>query len=263
MMMESQVVKTNGLCFNQESANLWYRIYDWCYTEGYTSDRLCIARNIISLNISSIHELGLNASTLDAIKSNFKIFEKENVRQYIKVRNDISQTLLDMQGKVNSIVEGFTSDFHKSVISLGTFFLTVMVVRVISKGDISGAFTGSIVLLSFAFIALSAVNLIYSRKILERKERLFTKHYKQLKDRYNQLLSDEESQQIFEDCNPKTDGTHANFIQWQKNRYTWIWALSLVLFSFLLIGIWFYNLLETSNLAKVIKILVECCTKNI
>lgn len=263
MMMESQIVKTNGLCFNQESANLWYRIYDWCYTGGYTSDRLCIARNIISLNITSIHELRLNASTLDAIKSNFKIFEKDNVRQYIKVRNDISQTLLDMQGKVNSIVEGFTSDFHKSVISLGTFFLTVVVVRVISKGDISGAFTGSIVLLSFAFIALSAVNLIYSRKILERKERLFTKHYKQLKDRYNQLLSEEESQQIFEDCNPKIDGTHANFIQWQKNRYTWIWVLSLILFSLLLIGMWFYNLLETSNLAKVIKILVECYTKNI
>lgn len=263
MTIEFQMVKTEELCFNTDSTTQWYKIYDWCYTGGYTSERLCIARNIISLNCTSTNELMLNASTLDAIKSNFKIFEKDNVRQYIKVRNDISQTLLAMQEKVNTIVEGFTSDFHKSVISLGTFFLTVMVVRVIAKGDITGGFTGNIVLLSFAFIVLSVVNLIYSRKSLDKKEKLFTKHYEQLKDRYSQLLSEEEIQQVFEDSDPKKVGAHANYIQWQKNIYTWIWAISLFVFAALLISMWCYNIFETSNVVKVFKTIVKCCIKNI
>lgn len=263
MMIESHIVKTQNLCFNTASAMQWYKIYDWCYTGGYTSDRLCIARNIISLNCINTNELSLNASTLDAIKSNFKIFEKDNVRQYIKVRNDISQTLLNMQEKVNTVVEGFTGDFHKSVISLGTFFLTVIVVRVIAKGDIAGGFTGNIVLLSFAFIALSAVNLIYSRKSLDRKEKLFTKHYEQLKDRYSQLLSEEERQKMFDDSDPRKVGTHANYIQWQKKRYTWIWAIALMVFALLLVYMWCYNLFEVSNVAKILKTIVICCTKNI
>ena len=262
MTIKSYMVKTEDMHFNTDSAKQWYKIYDWCYTGGYTSERLCIARNIISLNCSNTNELSLNALTLDAIKSNFKIFEKDNVRQYINVRNDISQTLLAMQEKVNAIVEGFTGDFHKSVISLGTFFLTVMVVRVIAKGDITGGFTGNIVLLSFAFIVLSFVNLIYSRMLLERKEKLFTKHYEQLKDRYSQLLSEEEIQKVFEDSDPKKVGTHANYIQWQKNRYTWIWAIALLVFALLLVLMWCYNLFETSNVVKIFKMIIKCYTRN-
>ena len=204
----------------------------------------------------------MNESTLDSIKSNFKIFEKDNVRQYIKVRNDVSKTLLDLQEKVNSIVEGFTGDFHKSVISLGTFFLTVMVVRVIANGGIAGAFTRGIALLSLAFIALSAVNLVYSRKTLNRKEKLFTKHYDQLKERYSQLLSEEEEQKMFEDSDPKKDGTHANYILWQKNRYTWIWAIALVIFALLVVWLWCYNLFEMSNIGEILKAIVKCFTKN-
>lgn len=263
MMMESQAVKTKDLEFDTTSTEQWYKIYDWCYTGGYTSDRLSITRNIISLNCPDINKLKLNDSTLGAIKSNFKIFEKENVRQYIKVRNDVSKTLLDMQERVNAIVEGFTGDFHKSVISLGTFFLTVMVVRVIARGDIAGAFTGNIAILSLAFITLSAVNLVYSRESLCRKEKLFTKHYEQLKERYSQLLSEEEKQKMFEDSDPRKDGTHANYILWQKSRYTWIWAIALVLFALLVGLMWCYNLFETSNVVQIIKAIVKCSTKNI
>lgn len=262
MVMESKAVKTCDLWFDTASKVQWYNIYYWCYTGGYTSDRLSIARNIISLNCPNINKLELNKSTLDSIKSNFKIFEKDNVRQYIKVRNDVSKTLLDMQEKVNSIVEGFTGDFHKSVISLGTFFLTVMVVRVIANGDIAGAFTGNIAILSLAFIVLSAVNLIYSRKTLGRKERLFTKHYEQLKERYSHLLSEEEKQKMFEDSDPRKDGTHANYILWQKNRYTWIWAIALVIFALLVVWLWCYNQFETSNIGKILKSITRCYTKN-
>lgn len=263
LFSEGNVAKVPDLAFDEKSVDQWFAIYDWCYTGGYTSDRLTIARNIISLNCPNFGILELNNSTLGAIKSNFRIFEQDNVRQYIKVRKDVSSDLLTLQDKINSIVEGFTGDFRKSVVGLGTFFLTLVVVRVVAGGQWYEPFSNQIVVLSLLFLVLSAVVLVYSRKTLDKKEQLYTKHYGQLRERYDKLLSKEEADKIFEDGDPNKFGTHSNYIKWQKNRYTWIWALTLVAFFLFLIGAWCYNLFETTNICKIIKCFFACCTKNI
>ena len=263
LVSESNSALVAEMSFDEDSVGQWYEIYDWCYTGGYTSDRLVIARNIISLNCPNPECLKLNESTLGAIKSNFRIFEQDNVRQYVKVRNDVSKDLLALQDKINSMVEGFTGDFRKSVVGLGTFFLTLVVVRVVANGQWAGAFSGQVVALSFIFIVLSAVVLVFSRLSLDRKEKLYDKHYKQLRERYEPLLSKEEADKIFEDSDPKKLDSHSNYIQWQKNRYTWIWALTLVAFGVFLVSAWCYNLFETTNVYKIIKTIISCCTKNI
>jgi len=263
IVAEKQSILMKNFSFDKASVEQWYKIYNWCYTGGYTAERLTIARNIISLNCPQPDILSLNASTLAAIESNFKIFEKDNVRQYIKVRNDVSKTLLELQEKVNTIVEGFTGDFRKSVITLGTFFLTIVVVRVIAKGDMYGAFTTNIFLLSLVFIVLSAINLIYSRKALDRKEKLFTKHYDQLKKRYKTLFSEEEIKELFEDSDPDKVDSHASYILWIKLRYTRLWIIALVVFLILVFAMWSYNLFESTNLYRIIKVIYSCCTRNI
>ena len=135
--------------------------------------------------------------------------------------------------------------------------------RVIAGGQWYEPFSNQIVTLSLIFLALSVVMLIYSRKTLDKKEQLYTKHYGQLRERYDQLLSKEEADKIFEDGDPNKLGTHSNYIQWQKNRYTWIWALTLVAFFLFLVAAWCYNLFETTNICKIIKCIFACCTKNI
>lgn len=241
----------------------WFAIYDWCYTGGYSSDRLSIARNVISLNIPVGDIIKVNESTLQAIKSNFKIFEQDNVRQYIKVRNEISKLLIELQEKVNGIVEGFTGEFKKNIVAIFSFFLTVVVVRVIAKGDFLGGFTNPIIYLSFIFIGISVVLLIYSRIELSTKERLFDKHYKQLKERYTPLLSEEEISAIFNDCDPKKSGTHANYIQWQKKVYTWLWVASLVFLLIFLVGMLASNYLSSLDSCKITKAIIICCIRNI
>lgn len=263
VVSEGSQATVADMAFDEKSVDQWFAIYDWCYTGGYTSERLTIARNILSLNCPDYKHLKINDSTLDAIKSNFKIFEQDNVRQYIKVRNDVSKDLLILQDKVNSIVEGFTGDFRKSVAGLGTFFLTLVVVRMVANGQWSGAFSTQIVGLSFLFIVVSIILLIYSRLTLEKKEKLYTKHYKQLRERYEPLLSKEEADKIFDDGDPNKIESHSNYIQWQKKCYTRIWIFTLVLFSIFLVVAWCHNLFESTNLYKVIKAIVTCCTKSI
>lgn len=241
----------------------WFAIYDWCYTGGYSSDRISIARNVISLNIPVGDIIKVNETTLQAIKSNFKIFEQDNVRQYIKVRNEVSNLLLELQTKVNGIVEGFTGEFKKNIIAIFSFFLTVVVVRVIAKGDFLGGFSNPVIFLSFIFIGISAVLLIYSRSELSTKERLFDKHYKQLRDRYAPLLSEEELTTIFDDSDPKKCDTHANYIQWQKKVYTGLWIGSLIVLSLFLIYMLVSNCITSIGSCKITKAIISCCIRNI
>lgn len=263
LITEGKKPKVSDLAHNEASVNQWFDIYDWCYTGGYTSDRLAIARNIISLNCYDNSLLKLNESTLGAIKSNFRIFELDSVRQYIKVRKEVSNDLLALQDKINTIVDGFTGDFRKSVVGLGTFFLTLVVVRVVAGGHWYEPFSNQIIVLSLLFLGLSLIVLIYSRKTLVKKEQLYYKHYGQLRERYEQLLSKEEADKIFEDDDPNKLGTHSNYIQWQKKTYTWIWALTLLGFFFFLLIAWCHNLLETTNICKIFKFIISCCIKNI
>lgn len=251
------------LALEDKYCNHWFEIYDWAYTGGYVSDRLSIARNIISLNVQEKDLCSISDSTLCSIKSNFKIFEQDNVRQYIKVRNEISSFLIGMQREVNAIVDGFASDFKKNILAVFSFFLTVVIVRVISKGDFTGGFTTPVFILSLIFLVLSLALLVFSRMELGKKKELFEKHYDQTKNRYKSLLSDEEIKEMFEDCNPNKQGSHANYIEWQERVYTWLWIACVVVLAAFALFAWKYCLLSSLSKCQIINLILQCCIKNI
>lgn len=256
-------LKLNDLEIDDVYCEKWYDIYNWAYSGGYTLDRLSISRNIISLNCNANNIVSINESTFRSIKSNFKIFEQDNVRQYIKVRNEVSNMLISMQKEINTIVDGFTSDFKKNIIAVSTFFLTVIVVRVISKGDFTGGFTTPVMILSIIYLCISLGLLYYSRRELERKKNLFEKHYGQIKERYKILLSDEELKEMFEDSDPNKLQSHANYIEWQKDVYTKIWLGSIVALTLFVVFVWMMNLINDESICKLIQSVIKCCIKSI
>lgn len=256
-------LKLNDLEIDDVYCEKWYDIYNWAYSGGYTLDRLSISRNIISLNCNANNIVSINESTFRSIKSNFKIFEQDNVRQYIKVRNEVSNLLISMQKEINTIVDGFISDFKKNIIAVSTFFLTVIVVRVISKGDFTGGFTTPVVILSIIYLCISLGLLYYSRRELDRKKNLFEKHYDQIKERYKILLSDEELKEMFEDSDPNKLQSHANYIEWQKNVYTKIWLGSIVALTLFVVFVWMMNLINDESICKLIQSVIKCCIKSI
>lgn len=256
-------LRLNDLAIDDVYCEKWYDIYNWAYSGGYTLDRLSISRNIISLNCNANNIVSINESTFRSIKSNFKIFEQDNVRQYIKVRNEVSNMLISMQKEINTIVDGFTSDFKKNIIAVSTFFLTVIVVRVISKGDFTGGFTTPVMILSIIYLCISLGLLYYSRKELDIKKNLFEKHYDQIKERYRILLSDEELKEMFEDSDPNKLQSHANYIEWQKGVYTKIWLSSIVALALFVVFVWMMNLINDESLCKLIQSVIKCCIKSI
>jgi len=237
-----------------KSYESFYRIYQWIYLGGNTNDKISIARNIVSLNFDYI-SLELSETTFEAIQSNFKIYERENVKQYIDVRNKLSEILIDLQTKIGKIVEGFIGDFKKNIVTLITFFISVIAIRVVSKGDFVGGFTNEIIILSFSFLVISIGLLVYSRWELNQKVSMFEKHYSQLKDRYKDLLSTKELNAIFEQCNPVQEEGAVNnksFIDKQKRYYTILWGLSILLLFITLVIILLMNNHVFSNNSKIL-----------
>jgi len=211
------------------STSIFYQIYEWIYSGGNTTDKISIARNIISLNFNPT-TLSLSETTFDSILSNFKIYERQSVQQYIEVRNKLSELLINLQERIDKIVNNFISDFKKNIITLLSFFTSVIVLRVISKGDFIGGFTPEIIILSYSFLCISIGILLYSRWELSQRTALFDKHYSQLKDRYKELLTDNEIENIFDQQNPKNIN-NKSFVKKQKNLYTILWVVSICILS--------------------------------
>ena len=233
-------LKVSNVNIDTDSRKSYYDIYQWLYLGGNNIDKINIARNIISLNINQ-DSFALDKSVKDSILSNYKIYEKENVKQYIEVRNKLSEMLIDLQGKINGIMDSFVSDFKKTLITLVSFFISVIVIRVISKGDFTGGFTNSIIGLSFALLMVDLGIFLYSKWELKEKLSSFRKHYSQIKKRYKELLSDVELDNIFEECDPEKIGKGKSLVERQTKRYSILWIASIIILSSFLTIVLFIN----------------------
>ncbi len=230
----------SNFSIDTQNNNELYEIYKWIYTDGNATDKLNISRNILSLNLDQ-NFLKLDQNIFEAIKSNYRIYQKENVEKYLSVRKEISELLITLQGEINSIVSSFIDDFKKNIITVLSLFISVIVVNVISNSNYIKGFNNNIILLIFGFLLISLIYLFYSRWELNQKTKLYEKHFNQIKQRYSHVLSEVELQGIFDDCNPDKDGTHASFIIQQRNFYSVLWFLSLFILFIITVEIYNYN----------------------
>ena len=259
---EITISKIADISVDADSVDLFYKIYQWIYVGGNINDKISIARNIISLNYNP-KTLQLSKTSFDSILSNYKIYERQNVKQYIEVRNKLSEILIGLQEKIDKIVDGFIGDFKKNLITIISFFISVIAIRVVSKGDFVGGFTNEIIILSYSFLLISFGILFYSRWEFSKRIALFDKHYGQLKERYKELLSEDEINKIFDQSNPKKINSKS-FVEEQKKLYTILWFCSILILSVAIAVIYFINnpKIVCTALSNSLEFLI-CCIKNI
>lgn len=237
----------------------FFQVYCWGMSGGYVADKFSIARNILSLNLDTTQIL-ITSHIIEAIKSNFRVYEKENVQQYIQLRNEISNLLIDLQTKINDIVQNFTTDFKNNLLVLVSFFASVVVFGVISDARPLAYFSNHIIILSYCFLLISFFYWLYSFNELNKKTKLFYRHYDQIKNRYKTLLDDVELDNIFEECNPDKYESHQSYIEWQKRWFSRLWIASIII---LFIGLSILFLFNNKNIIIIIKTIIVCFLKNI
>lgn len=209
----------------------YYNIYNWVYSGGNLNDKIGLARNIISLHFEKSGEIELKGNSFTSIQSSYKVYEKQNIKQYIEIRNKISDQLIDFNTRANKLIETFASGFQKSGLALVTFYISAIAIRVLAKGDFSNVFSFDATMLSIAFILSSFIYYKVARwEVIVQKKR-FEESYKNLKDRYLDLLDKDDIQRILND--DKEFNSDVNFIDEKLKNYSnlWKWFLIILLLT--------------------------------
>jgi hypothetical protein len=216
--------KINYSYVDISSYETYFQIYGWVYDGGNIVDKIGLARNILSLNFNS-GDLKIEGTTFEAIKSSYNIYQKENVKQYIEIRNRASDQLIELQNKADKIAENFVSDYKKSFLAAVSFFISVVVVKVVSKEDFVNGFTYGETILSLCFLCISLVVMFYARWEIKKQLDKYVEFYYNMKDRYNDLLDVSDIDRIL---NYDVDFyANKNFMEERRSKYTTLWVLSL------------------------------------
>lgn len=232
-------INVEHLCNTDIDINAWtnyLEIFKWQYNGGNTTDKSAIVRNIVSLNISEDNKLSLREGTLDAIDSNYRIYERENVKQYIELRNSVSTQLRDYQKDIIRIFDDFEGDFKKLFFSFLTFAFTTAIIRVLAKNiDDNIILPDTIILLLLGFCGASCLYYAYARWARNKKVKLFDKQYNDTRSFYEELLSKKEMNELFTDKRNE-DGTYKAFVEERTYLFDWVW----IIVNLIIIGILFY-----------------------
>ena len=124
------------LNFNNSMSDEFYEIYLWIYADGNIIDKIGIARNIISLHIRNDGNLlSLERGTINSIESGFQIYLKENVHQYIEVKNKLSEFIQSASEKANSISASFGTAYKTTIFSLYSFFASTFLLQILDDNN--------------------------------------------------------------------------------------------------------------------------------
>lgn len=208
----------------------YYKIYKWVYDSGNFNDKIGLARNIISLHLEQTNHTEMKGDPFFSIQSSYKVYEKQNIKQYIEIRNKISDQLLNFHDRANKIIETFASGFQKSAFALITFYISAIILKVLNKDKLIDVFTIDTAILSTTFIVCSLIYYFVSKWEVNAQKIRFKNNYANIKKRYTDLLDEQDISRILNDDHEFN--SDVKFIEDKGEIYTIMWFLILFIFFF-------------------------------
>lgn len=216
-----------------------YGIYEWVYNQGNFVDKVGLAKNIISIHMAGDDFNTLSNGALRSIESGYDIYLKENVKQYIEIKNKISEMLISQADKASEITKNMLATLKTSFWSLVSFFITVILVKVVSAKSDDGIISGEIVIMMIIFLVFSFIyHWLSECEVDEEKNRLF-EIYTTIKDRYRDLLNEDDLNKIIdtEALKSKDDC----YIQRRRKIYRRVWLSFNIIMLLVVLGMYFYK----------------------
>lgn len=220
-------------------------LYEWVYSDGPFVDKMGIARNVISIHIKDENISTLEKGTCHSAQSGYDLYSRDNVKQYIEVKNKIADVLYTQSEKASGIVKDMFTMFRTSMWTFLSFFLMSFLVKVIERKTelttlheiLNFNLTTSVI--GFLLIIISIFYLFFARKEVADETKRLDNKYLEIENRYKDLLNEKDLQKILTQSN--VNGRSAQeieiaYINEKKSLYTQYWILIIVvLFGILLI----------------------------
>jgi len=145
----------------QKSLPLVYRVFGWAYANGGSSDRIGLARNVISLHSGSFSEIEDAGALWNAIQSNYQIYLKGNISSYLEVKSKVAELLVDASGKAHDVAQGLISSLKSCVGLLVSFVLGVVIINGIKDSNSQAFFSTSYFAVAFVVLVICTLWLHY------------------------------------------------------------------------------------------------------
>ena len=223
---------------NKVGNELW-SMYKWAYERGSFIDKIGILRNVIPIHITQENINTLEPGALLSAQSGYDLYLKDNVKQYIEIKNKISDMLLSQSEKAGQITKDMFSTFKTNLWTFVTFFMTTILAKVIDKTN--NSYDKTVILAGIVLITLSSIFLIFAlSEVKDEKERLKNK-YSEIEYRYKDLLNSGDIEKIINFSSPEDltpEERELNYINKKVNKYKLLWILCLVFLGLILISVW-------------------------
>lgn len=97
---------------NQLPGNkILYSIYNWIYTDGSPIDKAIIVRNVISLHCKYVSITEIDEKVMASIQSNYNLYLKENVKEYLELKNKVAEFISGTVSKTGEYATGLLDKF--------------------------------------------------------------------------------------------------------------------------------------------------------
>ena len=151
--------------------------------------------------------------------------QKEHIRQYVEVHAKLMDSVMALQSKVVSAVDGFVKEFKSGFYVTMSFITSSVVIRSVNNNSF---LSKPLLFISGVIILIYFVTFFFYRNELEGKIRLMKGEYNKIRKRYGTLLSKTEKKEVFGD--DTNYGSTIEFAEKQLKQYTHYWVgISVVL----------------------------------
>ncbi|MFB3389483.1 hypothetical protein [Flavobacterium sp. LAR06] len=213
---------------NIDSIEIYEKIFLWIYSEkNKIEDKIGIARNILSIYLKS-GSLKIDDNTFNSILSANNTYIKGNISKYIEARNKIHEQIEQVSNKVNSSLEIFYNNFQKSIFVFISFYLTIFVLKVYTKNDVTSLINKEATIMALGLLTLSFLFLLFSVWILSLEKGRINQKYINIKDRSLDLLLKEDIDIILKNDSEYND--EIKFLNKRRDLYIILWISTLIVF---------------------------------
>ena len=219
-----------------------FKIYQWIYHDdnhSSISDKLGIARNLLTLHLENNNLNSIKGDVYAAIKSNFDIYLKENVQRYLEVKNQVSAFIHDMSIKAESHAESFVETMKNTLLIFISYFLSIIIVTAIDKGKFVNVFTFEVTVITMVILIIAWFYRKNTINDINVKTERFNEKYFNFKERYSDIIEPDNFDSLF-----NKDKDHNSDVEYIKNtvkKYDPLWKWTILSFGLVTLLFCFYH----------------------
>lgn len=213
-------------CFSKD-IQLIYKIYSWAFENGNKPDKLGLVRNIFSLHTDNNGKIKFDNELWESINSNYQIYLKENIKNYLEIKNKIIEISIDSMSRTYQIADEIISSFKNNILIIFTFLLSVVVVNGFKDVGIDQIFSSTYVAITALITVLSTTWMVIIRNLsISRFDEAAKTLKKALLLNYSALIMENE----IDECVTPIIKDNRKYLSSQIKKMCISWSLFLALF---------------------------------